>query len=159
MYLIEIDGREVGITFSACHMVPEHKKCERLHGHNYVVSVKIFAEKLDNYGFVIDFSIIKKVLRDVAKLFDHKIILPTLSKRYKIKKDGKNIYVKVNEKEYMFPEEDVIMVNIENPSAEGLASYMAEKISSKLKSYKNIKSVEVKIEELPGQSASYRVAL
>ena len=42
-------------------------KCSNLHGHNWVINVKLQAEKLDENGMVYDFTKIKKI---VSKL-DH----------------------------------------------------------------------------------------
>ncbi|MGB3444890.1 MAG: 6-carboxytetrahydropterin synthase [Actinophytocola sp.] len=45
--------------FSASHelwMLPETHKCRRNHGHNYVVTLTLTAEQLNEHGFVTDFG-------------------------------------------------------------------------------------------------------
>ena len=38
---LEIDGGYSGIRFSACHFIPRHEKCSRLHGHSYIVRLRL----------------------------------------------------------------------------------------------------------------------
>ncbi|MCK4717968.1 MAG: 6-carboxytetrahydropterin synthase, partial [Thermoplasmata archaeon] len=40
MAFLELNGWDTGITFSASHFIPGHKKCGRLHGHGYGVRVR-----------------------------------------------------------------------------------------------------------------------
>lgn len=45
--------------FSASHelrLLPETHKCSGNHGHNYVVTLTLTADRLDEYGFVTDFG-------------------------------------------------------------------------------------------------------
>lgn len=44
-------------------------KCENLHGHNWLVTVEVTGQKLNNNSMLIDFSVIKNLIHD--KL-DHK---------------------------------------------------------------------------------------
>ena len=48
-----------------------HGKCERLHGHRYVIEIALTAETLDEAGIAFDFVHIKKHLRDLANELDH----------------------------------------------------------------------------------------
>lgn len=61
------------IEISAAHKLKltYRSKCENLHGHNWIVTIYCKSEKLDENGMVIDFSLLKKVVKD--KL-DHKIV-------------------------------------------------------------------------------------
>ncbi|MGB9372190.1 MAG: 6-carboxytetrahydropterin synthase, partial [Halobacteriota archaeon] len=34
---IELDGWQAKLRFSACHFIPDHPKCGRLHGHTYAM--------------------------------------------------------------------------------------------------------------------------
>ena len=61
--------------FSAAHNLRGYRgKCEELHGHNWKVSVKVGAEKLDQLGMVIDFKELKKTLNKVIQKLDHKYL-------------------------------------------------------------------------------------
>lgn len=48
-----------------------HGKCERMHGHRYVVEMALTANDLDEAGIAFDFVIVKKQLRDLAERLDH----------------------------------------------------------------------------------------
>ena len=61
--------------FAAAHFIPDHPgKCRNMHGHNYRVRVFVTAKALDPLGMVVDFSLIKAHLKEVAGRFDHQVI-------------------------------------------------------------------------------------
>ena len=71
------------IKFSACHFLKEPRKCSRLHGHNYYVSVEI-SSNLDPNFFVVDFIELKKELKSIVKPLDHCILIPEKSEDLEI---------------------------------------------------------------------------
>jgi 6-pyruvoyltetrahydropterin/6-carboxytetrahydropterin synthase len=90
-------------TFSAGHALRGYKgKCENLHGHNYRVQVTLEGPQLDAIGLLIDFTLLKHVVRNIIKRLDHQFI---------------------NELEPF--------TNV-NPSAENMAKYFYEEIASQL---------------------------
>lgn len=48
-----------------------HGKCERMHGHRYVVELALATNELDQAGIAFDFVDIKKQLRGLADRLDH----------------------------------------------------------------------------------------
>lgn len=63
----------VSETFSAAHQLRGYNgECENLHGHNWIVEVKVKAYALDEIGLGIDFKEIKDRLRSVLVRFDHR---------------------------------------------------------------------------------------
>ena len=63
----------VEADFAAAHFLADyHGKCEAIHGHNYRVLAHLRGKNLDDGGMVFDFSIIKKILREVCGSLDHK---------------------------------------------------------------------------------------
>ena len=61
---------ETTTTFDAAHYLPEYNgKCKNLHGHTWKVKVIVYKNDLNN-NFVVDFSVIKKVIHT----FDHKCL-------------------------------------------------------------------------------------
>jgi 6-pyruvoyltetrahydropterin/6-carboxytetrahydropterin synthase len=72
MYLATIE-----LSFSYGHRLLNYKGlCHQLHGHNARVEVTVATEQLDAQGFVIDFSILKKVAKDcIAQTMDHRTFL------------------------------------------------------------------------------------
>ena len=60
-------------SFAAAHYIKNyHGKCENLHGHNYKVRVYVKGNELDKGGMLLDFSILKKALKEIFKDLDHK---------------------------------------------------------------------------------------
>jgi 6-pyruvoyltetrahydropterin/6-carboxytetrahydropterin synthase len=51
-----------------------HGKCEKLHGHRYVVELALQTDALNESGIAFDFVDIKKHLRDLANRLDHENI-------------------------------------------------------------------------------------
>lgn len=61
-------------SFSAAHALhglPECHPCSRLHGHNYVVTVHLRAQKLNETGFVRDYTELKIVKEYIDNHLDH----------------------------------------------------------------------------------------
>lgn len=59
--------------FSAAHALRNYRgKCEKLHGHNFNVSICVDGSRLDENTFIlVDFSILKKELREILAGLDH----------------------------------------------------------------------------------------
>ncbi|MBR0487927.1 MAG: 6-carboxytetrahydropterin synthase QueD [Treponema sp.] len=58
--------------FAAAHFLRDyHGKCENLHGHNYKVYVHVRGSKLDEGGMLLDFTYLKKALKEVLAKIDH----------------------------------------------------------------------------------------
>ena len=90
-----------GIGFSAGHFVSEGGKCERLHGHNYQVTVRISGE-INSQGMIVDFRVLKTHLQGLCKEWDHRLLLPAQSSQIKIKTRGEFTEVKTPDREYSF---------------------------------------------------------
>lgn len=54
--------------------LPESHKGRRNHGHNYVVTVTVTADRLDQYGFVTDFGDLAPFGDYLKTTFDHRLI-------------------------------------------------------------------------------------
>ncbi len=58
--------------FAAAHFLRDYNgKCENLHGHNYKVYVHVEGKVLDAGGMLIDFTFLKKSLKEVLSKIDH----------------------------------------------------------------------------------------
>lgn len=61
--------------FSSAHKLKGYEgKCEDLHGHNWKVEIEIEGEQLDKVGMLVDFKIIKRILKDILDRLDHKFL-------------------------------------------------------------------------------------
>ena len=149
---LRLDGWELGITFSACHFLPGHQKCNRLHGHNYALHLEIEGELQDN-GVVYDFVLLKRAMREVVDALDHCVLMPGQSNEVSIEAGDETIDVQFGNKRYMFPREDVNILELEVVSAEMLAKYVLDKIAGALELTPNIRKIGVGIDEGKGQGA------
>jgi 6-pyruvoyltetrahydropterin/6-carboxytetrahydropterin synthase len=69
MYTIEKE-----FHFSASHQLndlPEEHQCARLHGHNYILKVRLKAIELDRIGFVLDYGDLNFV-KEIVDNLDHR---------------------------------------------------------------------------------------
>ena len=61
--------------FSSGHYLRNYQgKCENPHGHNYKVFVTLVGEELDEAGLLLDFKLLKQVMRPVVDRLDHQMI-------------------------------------------------------------------------------------
>lgn len=66
---------KVVTQFAAAHQLTMvGSKCENMHGHNWKVEVYVAGEKTDDAGVLVDFGIIKKHVREIMSLLDHKYL-------------------------------------------------------------------------------------
>ena len=62
----------VEADFASAHFLKDYNcKCENLHGHNYKVFAHVKGTELNEGGMLLDFSLLKKVLKSVCKELDH----------------------------------------------------------------------------------------
>lgn len=59
-------------SFCAAHkLIGYNGACQRLHGHNWKISLSIKTEIVDEIGIGCDFKILKKILESILIPFDH----------------------------------------------------------------------------------------
>ena len=73
MYYVEKE-----IEISACHHLnlDYESKCTQPHGHNWVITVYCRAEELNEDGMVVDFTLIK---RTIKQRLDHQVLNDVLT--------------------------------------------------------------------------------
>ena len=138
-------------------MIFENGGREPLHGHNYRVQVRGEAPDLAG-DMVFDFLDIKPIVREVCDFLDHKLLIPKDNKHLKIYTEKKNYIIETPDEDYFsIPMTDVLLLPILNTSAERIAVYICDEIRKKVlqKFGFSFNSLEVEVEETPGQSAVY----
>ncbi|MEM4943539.1 MAG: 6-pyruvoyl tetrahydropterin synthase family protein [Saccharolobus sp.] len=65
-----------GITIESAHYTLSSYANSQIHGHTYIINVEVEGEVNDKSGFVIDFDFLKKIVKDIVKEWDHKLIIP-----------------------------------------------------------------------------------
>ena len=157
MYL-EIDGGHVGIRFSACHFIPRHEKCSRLHGHSYIVRLRLEGD-IGEEGMVMDFVVLKRKLKEIVEEVDHKTLLPTRSKDVHLTVTDESVEAVCEGKRYIFPRMDVTLLDIPTTTAEEMAKMMAERMIRELELPPNVRALSIGLDEERGQTAWYTVVL
>lgn len=67
MYTVSVQAH-----YDSAHFLENYKgKCERLHGHRYVVEVALQTDRLNEAGIAFDFVDLKRHLRELANGLDH----------------------------------------------------------------------------------------
>ena len=146
--------------FSAAHFIAYPGFRERLHGHNYQVSVHIEGP-LAATGYVLDFGVVKLIVAEILEALDERVLLPSDSDCLTIARDGELVRVRYENDEFAFPAADVCLLPIAHSSAEELARYLWGRIWEALASRtgsNGLTAMEVSVAETVGQSASYRGA-
>jgi len=144
------------LKFAAAHMATLGDDLEPLHGHNYQVRCRVQGD-LTSDQWVIDFSALKRYVRDVCDALDHHLLLQRASPLLDIEEDGDMWRVEFRDRTYRFPSSDVVALPIANTTAELLAEYIAETVIGRLREsgHANIRRIAVDVEEMPGQSGGY----
>jgi 6-pyruvoyltetrahydropterin/6-carboxytetrahydropterin synthase len=63
---------KVKADFSAAHNLRNYEgKCERLHGHNWIIEAVFRYKALDGNGLAVDFKIAKSALKGAIESLDH----------------------------------------------------------------------------------------
>src|SRR5690242_20769387 len=114
-------------TFAAGHALRNYQgKCENVHGHNYRVQITVQGEQLDANGLLVDFLELKRLTDEVIEYLDHRFI------------------------------NDLVPFDILNPSAENIAKYFYDRVSTGLAQEIPTRISAVKIWETDTSSAVYR---
>ncbi|MBM4187079.1 MAG: 6-carboxytetrahydropterin synthase [Gemmatimonadetes bacterium] len=147
------------LTFSAAHFltIPGHK-CESLHGHNYVVSVTVHGPVDEATGFVVDFAVLKAILRPVIDGLDHRVLVPGRNPAVVVREEGTMTSVEYRgDRRFMFPTAHVAVVPIRDTTAERLAELLADAVVAGLAAHgcRSAAAVLVEVEESPGQNGRY----
>jgi 6-pyruvoyltetrahydropterin/6-carboxytetrahydropterin synthase len=141
------------LTFSAAHFITFNGNiCESLHGHNYRVICRVMGE-LDENGYVIDFIALRDRLTRVVQSLDHHVLLPTQHPTIKVKQQDREVIATFENKRWIFPVEDCVLLPISNTTAELLAQYIGQQLLQEKRELfgANISKLELRVDENQGQ--------
>jgi 6-pyruvoyltetrahydropterin/6-carboxytetrahydropterin synthase len=151
---VTVEG--VRLRFAASHMATLGDDLEPLHGHNYVVRCRVEGA-LTSDRWVIDFSVLKGLVREACEALDHRFLLQRDSTLLDVLEADGGWEITFRERRYRFPTSDVVALPIENTTAELLAEWIAERVASALGAggHAAIERLAVDVEEMPGQAGGY----
>jgi 6-pyruvoyltetrahydropterin/6-carboxytetrahydropterin synthase len=141
------------MVFSSAHFITFNGNvCERLHGHNYHVEVHIFG-KLDENQYVIDFIALRDSLQQIVTELDHHMLLPTDHPSIRVEADEKEVEVTFEDRRWIFPRGDCVLLPVSNTTAELLARYIGDRLRTTLeqKTGERIERLRVAVDENGGQ--------
>lgn len=149
-------------VFAAAHFItlPGHR-CEALHGHNYRAGIVVDGEIAPEGWYVVDFTVLKRLLRQLTAELDHKVLLPLENPRLAVSAEGERVTVAVDGViRYLFPRPDCVLLPVPNTTVEMLAQYLAGRMREALAhaGVPRVAAMELEVEESFGQSATYRDA-
>ncbi|MFW9915542.1 MAG: 6-pyruvoyl tetrahydropterin synthase family protein [Candidatus Thorarchaeota archaeon] len=149
MRKLSLELKKISLCFSAAHFLIGFGKCERLHGHNYQVQLKVTAEFHPNQEAIIDFSLLKRKTSEIISKLDHRILLAKGHPKMNILLENEQVIVRTDERRYTFPKADVILLPIPATTCEHLACHLLDKIKEVFPEFK----MEIMLEETPGSRA------
>nr|MDO8075784.1 6-pyruvoyl tetrahydropterin synthase family protein [Candidatus Freyarchaeota archaeon] len=140
------------LNFSAAHFLVRHPKCERIHGHNYRITIEIESDELNSRQMIVDFMDVRRVVREICQEMDHHVLVPAKAEEIEIKEMGEEIEIRVNGRRYVFPRGDVLILPIEATTVEKISEHIFKQLKSSLP--RGLK-LRVSVEEAEGSIASF----
>ncbi len=148
------------LVFASAHFITfAGHRCEPLHGHNYRVAVSLEGALDEESWYVVDFSELKRIMRQLCDEIDHKVLLPLRNPKLDVReRDGSVSVAYEGKQKYVFPLEDCALLDIPNTTVEMLAQFLAARVRSALNDLgvRTLTAIELEVEENFGQSATYR---
>jgi len=149
------------LVFSAAHFITFNGNvCERLHGHNWRVAVEV-AGPLDENRYVFDFIALRDATQKIVNELDHRMLLPTLHQSIKVTPTENEVEVRFENRRWVFPAEDCILLPVINTTAEEIAFWMANRLQKDMLGgmKHHLESLCVEIEENFGQWAKCEIPI
>lgn len=151
------------LVFSAAHFITlAGHQCESLHGHNYRIGVTVEGGVDPECAFVVDFAVLKRIVRPYVQTVDHRVLLPTLNPKLLLTTEGDRLVVDyLGASRFMFPVSNCAMIPITNTTAEMIAEYLAHRLRDDLRAegLARLDAIEVEVEESAGQAGYYRLGM
>jgi 6-pyruvoyltetrahydropterin/6-carboxytetrahydropterin synthase len=147
-------GKEM-LRFTAAHFIAFHGFREPLHGHTYQVQVTV-SGPVGPDGYVVDFLVLKKVAEEECAQLHFRTLLPHRSDCLTIEEHETEILVRCEDgSRFCFPRQDVCLLPIVHTSSEEIARYFIARLRERLREARgnSIQTIEVLIEDIPGQTA------
>lgn len=141
------------LVFSAVHFITlGDGQCERLHGHNYRVAAEV-AGPLDQNHYVIDFLALRDTLRDLVGELDHRVLLPNEHPQIHVTASDKEVEVVFEDRRWLFPRSDCVLLPVANTTAEKLAEYLGRRLLDELQRRYHLRPqhVQIEVDECYGQ--------
>ena len=147
------------LVFSATHFITlDDHTCEALHGHDYRLAAEV-SGPLNEHYYVVDFIALRGTLLALAKELDHRVLLPTDHPMIHVQSDSGEVKVTFDDRRWVFPASDCLVLPIPNTTTELLARYLARQLLDRLTSRFGERQLRVRVElgESNGFSAACEI--
>lgn len=147
--------------FSVAHFtIFEATRAEPLHGHNYRMAIELEAGErgIEASGLLADTDRWKRAVRAVCATLDDKVLLAADHPGIAIETDGAALLCRFADRDYRFPEREVLPLPLVNISMELLARWAWRRLVPETAGTP-VRFLTVEIEETPGQLCRYRAAV
>lgn len=159
---VQVSVSKESLGFSAAHFLTlRGHMCERLHGHNYRLSVTVEGAVDPATGFVVDFAVLKRVVRALVEPMDHKVLIPAASDALRVHEDGERLVVDYHWPAWLvIPHTHACVLPVTNTTAELLAEYLGRQAWSAIRTegIPGLTRLVLEVEESTGQTASMSFA-
>ncbi|MFN2569171.1 MAG: 6-pyruvoyl tetrahydropterin synthase family protein [Candidatus Dormibacteria bacterium] len=146
-----LEIRRADMGFAAAHFSVINGVSERLHGHNYRVRLRVHGPVRDD-GTVLDFGLLKRILRAECAQLDERVLLPTASSTVSVVARAEEVEVREGARRFLFPAGDVCLLDIPNTTCECLAAHLLKAL--RLQLGEGPIRLEIGVDESPGQGAT-----
>ncbi|MCS6915916.1 MAG: 6-carboxytetrahydropterin synthase [Myxococcales bacterium] len=157
--------------FSAAHMTvfPDGSK-ERLHGHNFQLTLRLWVRSVA-LPDLCDFSVLKRAMAELCGELNERTLValgnPHLRVTVESLSEGETqpgrdlVHLSHPDGEYLLPRSDVVLLPVDNVTAEQLAVWAHGELCRRLRGKlpEVVESLEVTVLETPGQGASYEAPM
>ncbi len=144
------------LVFSAGHFITyAGGTCERLHGHNYRVAAEVHGP-LDENHYVVDFAALVEALKAIVGELDHRMLLPTEHPRIRVTAGENEVTAVFDDRRWVFPRGDCLLLPVANTTAELLARYIARRLVDALEARTGSRpaAVRIEVDECEGQAGA-----
>ena len=150
-------GKEM-LRFTAAHFIAFRGFREPLHGHTYQAQVTV-SGPVGPDGYVVDFLVLKKIAEEECAQLHLRTLLPWQSDCLTVEESADEVTVRCEDgTRFLFPRQDVCLLPIVHTSSEEIARYLIARLRERLREVRgnSIQTIEVLIEDIPGQKAMCR---
>ncbi|MCL4542243.1 MAG: 6-carboxytetrahydropterin synthase [Deltaproteobacteria bacterium] len=160
--IVELIGKEAGLTFECMHIVPGKGDCSRIHPHFHYVDVLVDGE-FDDKRRIVHLYNLKALIKKICATFEDRILMADYPESIqRIVDKGSHYQIAINNKLYLIPKIDVFKIEIPSLNIEDLTVYFARELVHDLKEdelFKTLNYVEVTLSEGHGQRGKLRLDL
>ena len=151
------------LHFSAAHFtIFSATEAERLHGHNYQVTVDIWGD-MGGEGLIIDVGTLKAIVKRLCDDLDERTLIPAESPHLAITdQPDEHLQIRYSDRRYVLPCADCVLMPVPNITIEALARHLGERLRDVLGRSPQaaaIQRLRLGVEESPGQMGMCELTL